>query len=581
MLGSRYLSKCSMWLCLALGAGAAHAGSPDCAGDNAGLSLPTGFCASVFADGIGHARHLAVSPAGIVYVNTWSGAYYDNPRLPPGGFLVALQDTHGTGHADRIERFGSTRQGGGAGGSGIAIHQGRLFAEIDDKIVRYELGANEFVPAAAPVTVVSGLPLGGDHPMHPFIIDADGGLFVDVASASNACQPKNRQPQVHGDDPCRELQTRGGVWRYDANKTGQRFSPAERYATGIRNAEGFALDSSGRHVYVTQHGRDQLHSNWPQLYKPEEEATLPAEEVMLLTTPLPHSSGYHMVAGFLQGAHVVIEDRFDPQRFFELCRDLGVTWTMMVPTMLYRLLDHPAAGSDAHHSLSTIVYGAAPINRERLEEGLRKFGKVFLQIYGQTECPNLIATLSKDDHTNPDLLASCGRAVPLVELRLRPDESGAGEVEVRSPYLLTEYFRDPVATQEALQDGWLRTGDLARLEDGYLFLVDRAKDMIISGGMNVYSTEVESVLREHPNVREAAVVGVPHPDWGEAVTAVVIVEEGSDPEEIRQFAKARLSAYKAPKSVHIIAEMPLTQYGKIDKRAIRARLIKAVEGPLG
>ncbi len=300
-----------------------------------------------------------------------------------------------------------------------------------------------------------------------------------------------------------------------------------------------------------------------------------AEEVMLLTTPLPHSSGYHMVAAFLQGAHVVIESRFDPQRFFELCRDFGVSWTMMVPTMLYRLLDHPAAGSPDHHSLRTIVYGAAPINRVRLEEGLTKFGKVFLQIYGQTECPNLITTLSKDDHTNPALLASCGRAVPLVELRLRPDESGAGEVEVRSPYLLTEYFNDPVATQEALYEGWLRTGDLARLEDGYLFLVDRAKDMIISGGMNVYSTEVESVLREHPSVREAAVVGIPHPDWGEAVTAVVIAAEGSSPEEIRQFAKARLSAYKAPKRVHFIAEMPLTQYGKIDKRRIREFMIEA------
>lgn len=302
-----------------------------------------------------------------------------------------------------------------------------------------------------------------------------------------------------------------------------------------------------------------------------------SEEVMLLTTPLPHSSGYHMVAAFLQGAHVVIEGRFDPQRFFELCRDRGVTWTMMVPTMLYRLLDHPAAGSVDHRSLSTIVYGAAPINRERLEEGLRKFGKVFLQIYGQTECPNLITTLSKDDHTNPNLLASCGRTVPLVELRLRPDESGAGEVEVRSPYLLTEYFRDPVATQEALQDGWLRTGDLARLENGYLFLVDRAKDMIISGGMNVYSTEVESILREHPVVREAAVVGIPHPDWGEAVTAVVVAADGSNPEEIRQFAKARLSAYKSPKSVHIISEMPLTQYGKIDKRRIRAMMVEAFE----
>lgn len=300
-----------------------------------------------------------------------------------------------------------------------------------------------------------------------------------------------------------------------------------------------------------------------------------AEEVMLLTTPLPHSSGYHMVAGFLQGAHVVIEQRFDPQRFFELCREHQLTWTMMVPTMLYRLLDHPAAGSADHCSLKTIVYGAAPINRERLEEGLNKFGKVFLQIYGQTECPNLITTLSKDDHTNPRLLTSCGRAVPLVDVRLRNDESGAGEVEARSPYLLTEYFRDPVATREALHDGWLRTGDLARLEDGYLFLVDRAKDMIISGGMNVYSTEVESVLREHPSVREAAVVGLPHPDWGEAVTAVLIANHGADAEAIRQFAKARLSAYKVPKSVHIVAELPLTQYGKIDKRRIRALMVEA------
>lgn len=300
-----------------------------------------------------------------------------------------------------------------------------------------------------------------------------------------------------------------------------------------------------------------------------------AEEVMLLTTPLPHSSGYHMVAAFLQGAHVIIEGRFDPGRFFELCHDAAVTWTMMVPTMLYRLLDYPAAGSDVHRSLRTIVYGAAPMNRQRLEEGLGKFGKVFLQIYGQTECPNLITTLSKNDHTKPDLLASCGRAVPLVELRLRPDESGAGEVEVSSPYLLTEYFRDPVATNDALHDGWLRTGDLARLEDGYLFLVDRAKDMIISGGMNVYSTEVEGVLREHPAVREAAVVGLSHPDWGEAVTAVVIADHGADAEEIRQFAKARLSAYKVPKAVHIAAELPLTQYGKIDKRRIRTLLAEA------
>lgn len=299
-----------------------------------------------------------------------------------------------------------------------------------------------------------------------------------------------------------------------------------------------------------------------------------AEEVMLLTTPLPHSSGYHMVAGFLQGAHVVIEAGFEPGRFFELCRDVGVTWTMMVPTMLYRLLDHPAAGSAEHRALRTIVYGAAPISRIRLEEALIKFGNAFIQIYGQTECPNLITTLCKDDHANPALLASCGRAVPLIDIRLYPDGAETGEVEVRSPYLLTEYFRDEDATREALRDGWLRTGDVAKIDNGYLFLVDRAKDMIISGGMNVYSTEVEAALRTFVGVYDVAVVGIPHDDWGEAVTAVVVTDGTVSEEGLRQYAKAKLSAYKVPKSVHFVGQLPLTQYGKIDKKRIRATLIE-------
>jgi glucose/arabinose dehydrogenase/mono/diheme cytochrome c family protein len=258
---------------------AAKAPSSACPNDDSGLTLPAGFCATVFADGIGHARHLVVSSSGVVYVNTWSGEYYQTPP-PPGGFLVALQDNKGSGRADVVERFGETVQTGGAGGTGIGIYKGSLYAEINDRIVRYAPSAGSIVPAGAE-TVVSGLPLGGDHPMHPFIIDAAGSLYVDVATASNSCQPKNRQPKVPGAVPCTELDTRGGVWRYDANKTGQLFSPAARFATGIRNAEGFAIDSAGR-IFISQHGRDQLHSNWPDLYRPDEEATLPAEEVMLL-----------------------------------------------------------------------------------------------------------------------------------------------------------------------------------------------------------------------------------------------------------------------------------------------------------
>lgn len=247
---------------------------------HAGLKLPAGFCASVFADKVGHARHLAVAANGTVYVNTWSGVYYDAVAVPAGGFVVALRDTTGRGRANLIERFGPSAAQGGKGGTGIALYRGAVYVEEADRIERYQLEPGSIVPSGKPAVIVSGLPLGGDHPMHPFAIDADGMLYVDVASATNACQERNRQLHAPGITPCTELETRGGIWVYDANRTGQKFSPAERYATGIRNADGIAVAASGHGIYATQHGRDQLHENWPELYQPEEEATQPAEELL-------------------------------------------------------------------------------------------------------------------------------------------------------------------------------------------------------------------------------------------------------------------------------------------------------------
>jgi glucose/arabinose dehydrogenase/mono/diheme cytochrome c family protein len=251
-----------------------------CQGDNGGLTLSPGFCASIFADNLGHVRHIVVAPDGEVYANTWSGRYFPNSPPPAGGFLLALRDTRGTGRADVIQRFGVTVEKGGTGGSGIALYNGGLYAEENDRILRYEL-----VPGALPSdsarVVVSGLPLTGDHPMHPFVIDEKGSLFVDLGSATNACQEKNRVAGSRGLDPCTEKQTRAGVWRYDANKTGQTFSASERYASGIRNGEGFAFDAAGR-LFVTQHGRDQLFQNWPRLYTAEQSAALPAEELLHL-----------------------------------------------------------------------------------------------------------------------------------------------------------------------------------------------------------------------------------------------------------------------------------------------------------
>jgi glucose/arabinose dehydrogenase/mono/diheme cytochrome c family protein len=250
-----------------------------CKGDNGGITLPPGFCATVFADDLGHARHLVVAPNGIVYVNTWSGRYYGNDKPPPGGFLIALKDIDGDGTADINLRFGDTAQDGSTGGTGIGLFRGYLYAEVNDRIVRYPLGKDQVAPNAKPETIVSGLPLSGDHPMHPFAISADGDLYVVVASATNACQERNRILGSPGIQPCTELETRAGLWRYDAKRTGQVFSPAERFARGLRNGEAIAIDPAGN-IYVMQHGRDQLAENWPKLYKPEQGANLPAEELL-------------------------------------------------------------------------------------------------------------------------------------------------------------------------------------------------------------------------------------------------------------------------------------------------------------
>jgi glucose/arabinose dehydrogenase len=256
--------------------------SSACTGNNAGLSLSAGFCATIFADSIGHARHVVVAPNGTVYVNTLSSMYYQTPVHQGGGLLVALRDTSNDGRADVVKRFGrtfSSAKNSGKGGTGIALYKNYLYAEEGSTIVRYALSATSLVPAENPELVVTGLPLSGDHPMHPFVIDASGNLFMDSGSATNSCQIKNRIAESPGRKPSSELQTRGGIWRFDANKLNQPFSATNRYATGIRNAVGIALAPDGS-LFATQHGRDQLAENWPRLYSAEQGQNLPAEELL-------------------------------------------------------------------------------------------------------------------------------------------------------------------------------------------------------------------------------------------------------------------------------------------------------------
>ncbi|MFC0397693.1 c-type cytochrome [Paraburkholderia rhizosphaerae] len=256
-------------------------GAQTCDNAATGITLPPGFCATVFADNIGHARQMAVGPDGTLYVNTWSGNYYKVNTPPPGGFLVALKDTQGDGRAEVVQRFGEGVADGGHGGTGIGFYNNAIYAESNDRIMRYALKPGDVAPSGKGEVIVSGLPTTGDHPMHPFAITPKGEILVDLGSATNACEQQNRTPHSKGNQPCTEKETRGGIWRYDANKTGQKFSPAERYVSGIRNGEGIALDGAGR-IYSTQHGRDQLHEDWPELYDAKRGQELPAEEVVEL-----------------------------------------------------------------------------------------------------------------------------------------------------------------------------------------------------------------------------------------------------------------------------------------------------------
>jgi len=300
------------------------------------------------------------------------------------------------------------------------------------------------------------------------------------------------------------------------------------------------------------------------------------DEVMLLATPLSHAAGFQIQACLLQGGLVVLASRFEPRAFLDLATRHEATWTFVVPTMIYRLLDALRPDEKGPQSFRTIVYGAAPMASDRLRSALDRFGPVLLQIYGQTECPNFITVLSRHDHLQEGRLGSCGRPVPFVDVEIR--EGGTvcapetvGELCVRSPYLLAEYFENAQATGQAIVDGWLHTADLAyQDEEGYIFLVDRKKDMIISGGLNIYSVEVEAALRAHPDVADVGVVGLPDEDWGERVVAVVVARQPIDEAVLRAFARERLSGYKAPKQIVFTAELPLTKYGKTDKVSLRA-----------
>lgn len=312
------------------------------------------------------------------------------------------------------------------------------------------------------------------------------------------------------------------------------------------------------------------------------------EDAALHAAPLSHGSGLYALPNIAKGAANIIlaSKSFDPELVFKTIQEYRITNMWAAPTMVKLMVESPAVDRYDLSSLKSLIYGGGPMYVEDLKEAIRKLGPCLVQLYGQGESPMTITYLPHRDHVlkgTPEQmgrLSSAGVQRTDVEVKifdqddkeLPPGEMG--EIVTRSDIVMRGYWREPEVTAETLRGGWLHTGDMGYMDEGgYLFIMDRSKDMIISAGENIYPREIEEVIIQHPAVREVAVIGVPDPKWGEAVKAVVSLVPGKSlgEEELIAFCKENISSYKKPKSVDFVEELPKNNYGKILKRELRAK----------
>ena len=306
--------------------------------------------------------------------------------------------------------------------------------------------------------------------------------------------------------------------------------------------------------------------------------------VNLAAAPMTHTAGLLSLAATARGGTVVVLPKAHPYAVLDAIEKYAVTDLFLPPTVIYRLLEVLKEQPRDLSSLHYLIYGAAPMSVEKLRQALTAIGPVMMELYGQMEAPASVAFLRPDEHfvagaIAPDSrLSSCGRPYPLVEVEIRDDDGRAlpagepGEICVRGDLVMKGYYKNPEQTAQTLREGWLHTGDIGVFDnEGYLHLTDRRRDLIISGGFNVYPSEVEQVIWGHPAVRDCAVVGAPHPDWGEAVTAVVELNEGCTLTEAEVIAlcKQELGSIRAPKAVHLVPALPRSVNGKVLKKNIR------------
>jgi long-chain acyl-CoA synthetase len=307
------------------------------------------------------------------------------------------------------------------------------------------------------------------------------------------------------------------------------------------------------------------------------------EDLILNLQPLSHGAGFFVLPFFVKGATNVLVPEFRASLIFETIEREKVSVLKLVPTMLYQLMEYPEKYRYDLSSLHSIIYGGSPIAVPRLIEAIQFFGKKLVQLYGQAEAPMCISTFAKGDHIIDGSkeaikrLSSAGKPCVNVEVRV-VDERGkdvkvgeVGEVIVRGYHVMKGYWNLPDATTEVLKEGWVYTGDLGYFDaKGYLFLVDRKRDVIISGAFNIYPKEIEDIIVTYPKVKEVAVISVPDEKWGEAVKAIVVPKEGTEilEQEIIDYCRDHMASFKKPKSVDFVKELPRNPYGKVQKAVL-------------
>jgi long-chain acyl-CoA synthetase len=382
--------------------------------------------------------------------------------------------------------------------------------------------------------------IADDAELDVLVADQDVDLGVERVEWEDLLTGPRREPRDHAPDTLAAISYTGGT-------TGR--------PKGVMLSHGNLLANAQHNLVATGHRADQ---RW------------------LHVCPMFHVAGIaNLIACTWVGAEQVLLPRFDPRAVLETIEHERITHTVLVPTMLAMLLDAPGSEHADLSSLRHVQYAASPISPELQQRVLGRLPECDVaQFYGMTEAAPTVTHLTPEDHRRGgERLGSVGTPVPGVQVEIRGPEGEPGELYIRGPNIMLGYWNRPEATAEALVDGWYRSGDIARADaDGYLYMVDRAKDMIISGGENVYSIEVEAVLAGHPAVAEAAVFGIPDERWGEAVHAAVTLRPGSeaDADSLIEHCRERIAGFKAPRSIDLRAEpLPKSGAGKVLKNRLR------------